>query len=185
VELWIALGLFAVALVLFAATLQRIRSVARRLDGLLREEQVAALLRPLDASERLRAIDEQLKAFRDQFAGLPRPLAAGDLAPLAERIARFEVILGDLRIRIDEQRARTAYTSDDEGGLPGRMRRTLAQHGFEMIHVLADVIEGATAEELRIPVEARRAGMTFKGTVTVADGRVTDVALKPANEVFP
>jgi hypothetical protein len=65
------------------------------------------------------------------------------------------------------------------------MRKTLAQSGFDMVHVLSDVIDGSSAEELRIPVEAKRGGMTYKGTVTVADGRVTEVALKPATEVFP
>jgi hypothetical protein len=185
VDVWIAPGLFALALLIFLAVLRRVGRIERRLEGALREEQVAALVRPLDAGERLRALEELLRGLRDQVAHLPPPLAAGDLTPLADRIARLEVVLGDLRIRIDEQRARTAYTSDDEGGLPGRMRRSLAQRGYEMVHVLSDVMEGATSEELRIPVEARRAGMTFKGTVTVADGRITDVALKPANEVFP
>jgi hypothetical protein len=176
---------FALALGLFALALRRISAVSRRLDGVVREEQLAAMLRPLEQSERLRGLDEQLRGLRDDLARRPKALEASDLAPLIERIARLEVILGDLRIRIDEQRARTEYVADDEGGLPGRLQRSLAQRGFEMVHVLADVVEGSNAEELRIPVEARRGGMTYKGTVTVADGRVTEVALKPATEVFP
>jgi hypothetical protein len=176
---------FALALCLFGLALRRISAVSRRLDGVAREEQLAALLRPLDAGERLRGLDELLRAMKDELARRAKPLEAADLAPLVDRLARLEVILGDLRIRIDEQRARTESAGDDEGGLPGRMRRSLAQRGFEMVHVLADVIEGKSAEELRIPVEARRGGMTYKGTVTVADGRVTGVALMPATEVFP
>jgi hypothetical protein len=176
---------FALALGLFALALRRISAVSRRLDGVAREEQLAAMLRPLEAGERLRGLDDQLRGLREELSRRAKPLEASDLAPLIERVARLEVMLGDLRIRIDEQRARTEYAGDDEGGLPGRMRRSLAQRGYDMVHVLADVIEGPSAEELRIPVEARRGGMTYKGTVTVADGRVTEVALKPATEVFP
>jgi hypothetical protein len=186
-----ALAATALAVVLFAWVLGRIGALGRRLDalqgpdGMLREAQVAALLRPLDMGERLRAADEQLRALRDEIARLPKPVVASDLAPLLDRFARLEVVLGDVRIRIDEQRARTEYAGDDEGGLHGRMRRSLEQRGFEMVHVLADPVDGAGADELRIPVEARRAGMTYKGTVTVADGRVTDVALRAAHEIFP
>lgn len=176
---------FALALGLFALALRRVSALARRFDGLSREEQVAALVKPLDAGDRLRALDEQLRALRDDLARRPKPLEAADLAPLIDRLMRLEVILGDLRIRIDEQRARTEYEPDEEGGLAGRMRKTLAQSGFEMVHVLGDVVEGASADELHVPVEARRGGMTYKGTVTVAEGKVTDVALKPATEVFP
>lgn len=175
----------ALALGLFALALRRVSALSRRFEGLSREEQVAALVKPLDAGERLRALDEQLRALKDDLSRRPKPVEVADLAPLVDRLARLEVILGDLRIRIDEQRARTEYTEHDEGGLPGRMRRTLEQSGFEMVHVLSDVVDGSSAEELRIPVEAKRGGMTYKGTVTVADGRVTEVALKPATEVFP
>ncbi len=190
-----ALAATVLAVLLFAWVLGRIGALGRRLDalhgslqgpdGMLREAQVAALLHPLDPGERLRAADEQLRALRDDVARLPKPVVASDLAPVLDRLARLEVILGDVRIRIDEQRARTEYTGDDEGGLHGRMRRSLEQRGFEMVHVLADPVDGAGADELRIPVEARRAGMTYKGTVTVADGRVTDVALRAAHEIFP
>jgi hypothetical protein len=186
-----ALGATALAVVLFAWVLGRIGALGRRLDalqgpdGMLREAQVAALLRPLDMGERLRAADEQLRALREEIARLPKPVVASDLTPLLDRFARLEVVLGDVRIRIDEQRARTEYAGDDEGGLHGRMRRSLEQRGFEMVHVLADPVDGAGTDELRIPVEARRAGMTYKGTVTVADGRVTDVALRAAHEIFP
>ena len=176
---------FALALALFALALRRIAALSRRFEGLSREEQVAALVKPLDAGDRLRTLDEQLRALKDDLSRRPKPAEVSDLAPIVDRLARLEVILGDLRIRIDEQRARTEYTEHDEGGLPGRMRRTLEQSGFEMVHVLSDVVEGTSAEELRIPVEAKRGGMTYKGTVTVADGRVTEVALKPATEVFP
>jgi hypothetical protein len=176
---------FLLALGLFALALRRVSELARRFDGLSREEQVAALVKPLDAGERLRALDDQLRALKDELSRRPKPLEAADLAPLIDRLMRLEVILGDLRIRIDEQRARTEYVADDEGGLAGRLQKSLAHSGFEMVHILGDVVEGASADELHVPVEARRGGMTFKGTVTVADGRVTDVALKPATEVFP
>ena len=175
----------ALALGLFALALRRVAALSRRFEGLSREEQVAALVKPLDAGDRLRTIDDQLRALKDDLSRRPKPVEAADLAPIVDRLARLEVILGDLRIRIDEQRARTEYTEHDEGGLAGRMRKSLEQSGFEMVHVLSDVVEGTNAEELRIPVEAKRGGMTYKGTVTVADGRVTEVALKPATEVFP
>lgn len=197
-ELRIAIGiaavLFAIALVLFAVVTRRIGSLQRKLDeSSARDEKLAAMLRPLDASERLRAVDEQLRALREELARLPKPVAAPEvaslmttaLAPILEKVPRLEAMLGDIRIRVDEQRAREAYTGDDDGGLPARMRRSLAQRGFEIVHVLGDVVEGANDDELRVPVEARRAGMTYKGTVTVADGRVTDIALKPATEIFP
>ena len=176
---------FALALGLFALALRRISAVSRRLDGIVREEPLAAMLRPLEQGERLRGLDELLRGLRDDLARRPKPLEAADLAPLVERIARLEVILGDLRIRIDEQRARTEYVDEDEEKLPGHLHRSLAQRSYEMVHVLADVVEGSSAEELRIPVEARRSGMTYKGTVTIANNRVTEVALKPATEVFP
>jgi hypothetical protein len=187
----VALAALSVAVVLFALSQRGIGAIVRRLDalqgpdGMVREAQVSALLKPLDLGERMRAADDQLRALREDVGRLPKPLVASDLAPLLDRLARLEVILGDVRIRIDEQRARTEYTGDDEGGLHGRMRRSLAQRGFEMVHVLADPVEGAAGDELRIPVEARRAGMTYKGTVTVADGQVTDVALRAAHEIFP
>ena len=187
----VALAATAVSVVLFAASQRRIGAIVRRLDtlqgpdGMVREAQVAALLKPLDLGERMRAADDQLRALREDVGRLPKPLVAADVAPLLDRLARLEVILGDVRIRIDEQRARTEYAGDDEGGLHGRMRRSLAQRGFEMVHVLADPVERTAGNELRIPIEARRASMTYKRTVTVADGQVTDVVLRAAHEIFP
>lgn len=184
-ELGITLVLFALALGLAVLALTRIRALAQRLPEFARADQLPALLKPLDPAERLRAVDEQLRTVREEIARLPKPLAATDLDPLLERVHRLEAMVADVRIRVDEQRARTAYSTEEEGGLAGRVVRDLEKRGFERVRLLHDVEVESSAEELRIPVEARRGGMTFKGTATVADGRVTDVALRSATEIFP
>jgi len=186
-QLGVTLLLVAVVLAAQWLLLQRLSQVDRRFDGVVRADDLRDLrtLAESAASDaRLRPLEESVRRLSDAVAKLPAPLEAKDLVPVQERLEMLARAIDELRHHVDELRTR----GPEPVVVPGsgaRVLRTLEQHGFDSIRIVGQVAGEEGGDSARVPVEARRAGMSFKGYVTLAEGRVADVSLKPVTEVFP
>ena len=183
----------AITLVLVWLVLQRVGKLDARFDGLARTsdlERTAAIAAEAAAAaatasdERHKRLEEGLRRIAESVGRLPPALEPKDLVPLQERLEAVTRALDELRHHVDELRSRDPQVAPAVA--PGaNVLRTLQQRGFESIRIVGDVAEDDSGETSRVPVEARRDGMSFKGFVTLEDGRVGEVALKPVTEVFP
>jgi len=183
-QLGVALVLLALVLVSLWLVVWRLARVERRVDGLARSDDVQKIVEAAGSDARFRPLEEGIRRVADSLGRLPTPLEAKDLVPLQERLELLARVTDELRHHVDELRSRDPIAAAELG--PGaRVLRTLEQRGFDSIRILAQVLEDEAGEAARIPVEAHRAGMSYKGFVTLEDGRVAEVALKPVTEVFP
>ena len=71
--------------------------------------------------------------------------------------------------------------------LLSEIERRLQADGYMNIHLLAEASEPPEdpGTEYRLPLEAHRDGVAFKGYVTIQDGRIVSERIKPAYEAFP
>ncbi len=176
-------GLAAVAL-----ALRRLRAGLARFDALPGSDDVRSAVAEAVAAgvERTRPLEDAVRRMGEALARLPAPAEAKDLLPVQERLELLARQVQELRLHIDELRARVAGTTTVEPVAPGlKLLRALEERGFESVHILGELAGDEGHELQRVPVEARRAGMSFKGHVTVEDGRLVEVALKPLTELFP
>jgi len=193
----VTLLILAITLALVWLVLQRVGRLEGRFEGLARTadvERVGAAAATSVASslttaadERTKPLDEGLRRVGESIARLPAPLEIKDLVPLQERLEALIRAIDELRHHVDELRSRDPQApAETATASPGAsVLRTLQQRGFESIRIVGEVAQDDAGEPSRVPVEARRAGMSFKGFVTLEDGRVGEVALKPVTEVFP
>jgi hypothetical protein len=163
--------------------LQRVGRLDQRLGGTARQEDLSKLADSAASDARLKPIEEGVRRLGEAIARLPAPLEAKDLVPVQERLELLSRVVDELRHHVDELRSREPGGADVGPG--AKVLRTLEQRGFDSIRILSQVSEDEAGASARIPVEAHRAGMSFKGFVTLEEGRVADVALKPVTEVFP
>jgi len=187
IEIAVAAGI-ALCLALVALALLRLRAGLARFDTLPGIEQVRSALVEAAAAgaDRTRPLEDAVRRMGEVIARLPAPAEAKDLLPVQERLELLARQVQELRLHIDELRARVAGTTTVEPVAPGlKLLRALEERGFESVHILAELTGDEGHELRRVPVEARRAGMSFKGHVTVEDGRLVEVALKPLTELFP
>jgi Na+-transporting methylmalonyl-CoA/oxaloacetate decarboxylase gamma subunit len=187
----VTLVVLAVVLVLLWLVLQRVGGIERRFEGLARSEELQQVARAVEAAAesaatdaRFHPLEEGVRRLGDAIARLPVPLEAKELVPLQERLELLARAIDELRHHVDELRSRDPQASVDVA--PGaNVLRALQQRGFESIRIVGGVADEETSDAGRVPVEARRAGMSFKGWVTLENGRVGDISLKPVTEVFP
>jgi hypothetical protein len=172
-----------VVLVAVAFLAHRVGHVQRRVESLPRSEDLQQLVASASNESRIGSLEEGVRRLADQIIALPAPLDAKDLVPVQERLEELARTVTELRHYVDDLRTRMPVGSDDHGS-GTRLLRALEQRGFESIHILGELSD-ESGEQLRVPVEARRGGMSFKGFVSLEDGRLTEVALKPVTEVFP
>ncbi|MSR46900.1 MAG: hypothetical protein EXS13_07540 [Planctomycetes bacterium] len=164
----------------------RLHSEFGRLDRLPTLADLKTISDAAMSDERLRPLADALRRMADQLASLPVPAEAKDLLPIQERLEMLARQLHELRLHVDELRARTPGGAGSEPVAPGaRLLRSLEARGFEHVHILGELVGDDGTELHRVPVEARRSGMSFKGHVTIEDGRLIEVALKPLTEIFP
>jgi hypothetical protein len=187
IEIVVAAGIVG-GLTAVAVALQRLKARLARIDSLPGPDDIRAAVVEVAAaaSDRTRPLEEAVRRMGESLARLPVPAEAKDLLPLQERLELLARQVQELRLHIDELRARIAGTTSVEPVAPGlKLLRALEERGFESVHILAELAGDEGHELQRVPVEARRAGMSFKGHVTVEDGRLVEVALKPLTELFP
>ncbi len=164
---------------------RRIERLEQDVATLPRGDELRGLIEAALPAARLVPVEEALRRLGDQVARLPAPVEPKDLAPLHDRLEQLARQIHELRHHIDELRARASEPSVAAVSPGGRLLRQLAERGFEHVHVLGELGTEEGIEPVRVPVEARRAGMSFKGYVTLEEGRLIEVALKPLTEIFP
>jgi hypothetical protein len=183
----VTLLVLALGLALLWLLVHRVGRLERRLEGLARAEDLKPVAQAAEAAAsdaRLRPLEEGVRRVADSIARLPSPLEPKDLVPLQERLELLARAVDELRHHVDELRLRGPQPPPDVA--PGaHVLRALEQRGYESIRIVGEAAGDNSGEESRVPVEARRGGMSFKGFVRLEDGRVAEVALKPVTEVFP
>ncbi len=140
--------------------------------------------------ERVAPLTQELQALRETVEAQPAPALPEHLEPLRLRMDSFAQKLSTLETALEklEARARADAAMDPTERaltISTRVIKRLAKEGFEHVKLLADVDSLDPHDEHKIPVEARRRGATFKGTLTLVDGQVKDSALQPCYEAFP
>jgi len=186
-EFGVTLLILAVVLALAWLVLQRVGALGRGVRELARAEDLRALARSAEAAgshERLQPIEESLRRLSDAVSKLPAPLEPKDLVPVQERLELLARAVDELRHHVDELRSR-GPDAVAAVGAGAQVLRTLQQRGFESVRIVGEIADEEPGDSARVPVEARRGGMSFKGFVTLEGGRVESVALKPVTEVFP
>lgn len=169
-----------------ASLLVRVRADLRRLEELPRIEEIRSVIAAAAQPDQLRPLEDAVRRMGDALARLPTPAEAKDLLPLQERLELLARQIHELRLHVDELRSRAAGGAAVAPVAPGaRLLRSLEERGFEQVRILSELVGDDGAELHRVPVEARRGGMSFKGHVTIEDGRLVEVALKPLTEIFP
>lgn len=146
-----------------------------------------ARLQPLERIEAaLLRLEELVQVLEQRSAALPPGLAREDLAPLDCRLAALHEDLGELR-RQAERRDSAAPAPAPTGPLDwrGTLQQHLEAQGYEAVKLMGPGEVQAAGGTLRSTVEARRKGVCFKGTATLEEGRVKDLFLRPAYDVFP
>lgn len=182
----VIVALVAVLLAWTAREVLRLRAGIAALAALPRLDDLRTLVDAAAAVERLRPLEETLRRMGEAVARLPAPAEAKDLLPLHERFEMVARQLDELRVRVDEVRARAPVAGAAAPVAPAQLLlRALEARGFERVHILGEIAPEEGGDPRRVPVEASRAGMSFKGFVTVEDGRLVEVALKPLTGIFP
>ena len=102
-----------------AVSLQRIRTIQRRLDRLPSLDDLQGAVTTVAAAERLRPLEESLRRMGDQLASLPAPAEVKDLLPLQERLEQLSRQLLELRLHVDELRAHAPAGADAVPIAPG------------------------------------------------------------------
>jgi hypothetical protein len=138
-------------------------------------EELAGLMR--DLAERVGAIEGAIEALPPPEPP-PAPVrvrVAEEVGPLLREVREIlEARIAELRREVRERR---------EEGVVEAIARALRARGFEGV----EIVEGPEPDgaRMRVTVEARRHGMTFKGPVLMEGSQVVDHGLKPATSMFP
>lgn len=186
-----ALLVLAVLCTLLWSVLQRVRLLEQRLRETLRAADLDAHLGPVHESlARLAPLAEQVAEQARRLDALPPAATPAEVEALRQDLADLRQPLGELEHKLETVLRQVLRLSDapgvEEESWRDRVRRALEAEGFVHVRLMRDDEPEEEADQrFRVPVEARRRGVSYKGAVTVAAGRVVDVALTPAYEAFP
>jgi hypothetical protein len=143
-------------------------------------------LEPLrdELSGRLREVADRVEAVERAIGALPRP----EPPPAPARVRVAEEVGPLVREAMEVLEARIAEVRRDvrdrqEDGVAETIVKALRSRGFDGV-VIVDGPE-SDGGRTRATVEARRHGMTFKGSVLMDGARVVDLGLRPATAMFP
>lgn len=185
-ETWVSLLLGGVAVLLVGVAIARVARVERGLVGLAKSDDLERIAQASAADARWKSLEDGLRRIGEQVAALPEPVEAKDFVPLQERLEELTRAVHELRAHVDDLRSRDlsgARTTPIGAG--GRLLRSLEERGYEDVRVLGEVRDDEPGEPARVPIEARRAGMSYKGFALLEEGRIVDLALRPVTETFP
>lgn len=181
--------LLAVVLIGFWMVLKRLR---------LLEERVREVPRPQDLERRFETLEDgvlrleaHLKRWAESSASLeqlPDRVSQATGSMLGDRLRRSEEHLAEMRQQLEQLLLQAMEAAPPEMAadpLSERLIRYLRREGFGSIRILTDLESADPLEEHRVPVEARRRGVSYKGSVMLYEGRVQDASLKPSYETFP
>lgn len=157
------------------AALQHLSSIDERLEKLAK-----SIERPrLDSvDEGLARLDEELRQIRAECGAL-----RGAVGGVREQLAG----LGEQLRDTGERPAIAAIAAEPSAG--ERIRATIEARlldlGYRDLCVLGELAGARLDERTEVRVEATRRQMPVKGTVTVRNGAVVDVALQSVVKTFP
>ena len=142
----------------------RVEGLVRRLSGLAErlEEALGALQQPPRAGEGGEAVQV--------------------MEEIRRRVVRLEELVKSIR---DAPPAEALPPPPERRGVRAEVEGWLLSEGFHDVHLPEDLSEVKDEGEYRIPLEAHRDGVAFKGEIVVRDGRVVEERLRPSYEAFP
>ncbi len=191
-DLGLILFLAALAGVGFWLVLQRIALLEQRMQSQVRAEDLARSLDPLRAALDRVAVEvqstlEEMRAARGA-GGDPEERSArhSDLKPLLEqqqKISSDLAAVNERLARIDRALGKEGESLDRQA-ISFRVQRSLEDEGFSAVFV-AEPGEPTESGGLRLLVEARKDGVSYKGAAMVEQGRVQSLTIRPAYQVFP
>lgn len=161
---------------------------------------VYLLARLVRSGEDLRGIARQqqllLGELRDRLARLEQERAVVDL----RRIEHLLIDARDGQVRLEDALLRSVEraapaVAQGPGRPPAsaveelieRVHNRLLAMGYERVQVVSarEQLEPLTAGRGEVLVEARRGGVIHKGKLSLAEGRILDVAMLPPYALFP
>lgn len=142
----------------------------------LREEVVTRLTSLQSCADQMATFETRIE---EMVRREPEPLDAESLAGMIRPLIREAVDSIDGRIRNVSDTIREVSEEAPEDAVV----RALTDRGFKDVQIVGPA--GEDGNRLRLFVEARRDGMTFKGPVFLDGSRVVEQRLSPAYPMFP
>lgn len=127
--------------------------------------------------------------LRDELGQIKQMLKQADLQyplhileDLQEAFARIEK-----RLELPVMAKAVSEETEEHLDIRGAIEKYLLPRGFARIHLLADPPDPMDDAEVeyKLPIEAIRDGVSFKGHVIFREGKIVSERLKPAYEAFP
>jgi hypothetical protein len=130
-----------------------------------------------------------IRDLKDELIAINKTLRENE----SERLLSLLEEIREACLRIERKVETPAVLKVPEGktaepvDLFTEIERRLRADGYSNIHLLADEAEPPDdpGAEYRLPLEAHRDGVAFKGHITIRAGRIVSERIKPAYEAFP
>jgi hypothetical protein len=193
---YVVIAGFGIAVVLLVAVLVAVRGIRIRiaalesgLAGIATREMVDALPAKLAPAEDLRPELAELRRSVERVQGALQALSIREAAPPAVLRVGEEVepllreAMESLDGRLREILGTLAADRQEELGFAEVMKRGLADLGYGQVRIVAG--PDWEGERILVRVEAKREGMTYKGSVYLDGNRVVEHRLSPAFPMFP
>lgn len=141
-------------------------------------------------SETARSVPETARIIPEDKTGPRLDELARDVASTKdslERVAAVQERLHDDTAYLLErvERLATALEQSRAGELSDRIHDRLGSRGFSDVRILGELTDVPVDAPLKVMVEARKSGISYKGFVVVADGNIVDEKMTSAHELFP
>jgi hypothetical protein len=181
--------LLAIVVIGFWIVMRRLRLVEERVAQVPRLQELERRFGSLeDGLLRVQTHFERWEKQATSLEKLPDAIGESLESTLGARIRKLEEHLAEMRQQVEQICLQTLESSPQEMAadpLSDRLIRYLRREGYGSIRVLTDLEAADPLEEHRVPVEARRRGVSYKGSVVLFEGRVREVFLQPSYEAFP
>jgi hypothetical protein len=169
----------------------RFLQLSQSIEALRRSNEPRAKVVSGEEGERDRGEEvSRIVSTLERLSDLSRDVEAG-VGRLASRVDALESALGARVDRLGEsllarqlEASHGSATSDRGDPLEARLRAEFAARGFTVLRLMGDVA-AVGDEPTRVPIEAVRQGVTYKGHVVLAGGRIVDEKLSSGTDVFP
>lgn len=139
--------------------------------------------------EKLAGEFSKLKDLQKDLADLKQSGCRVEIEPLQSALMDIRRALSRLeqQMEVKDRITPEEQHETEEMGLGRLIELRLENLGFHRIGIVGDMTEAEEDPEgeYRLPLEAYRDGVAYKGYVTVCGGRIVEEMVKPAYEAFP
>jgi hypothetical protein len=173
-------------MVLFLLGLAVLFLIKSRLER--RMEQLAGELNGIQ--ELKEKLDSILPEFEEKLGPIRQSLQMNEGESVSRQLKEIQGIVMKLEQKMDRHAAIKPVSDGDPGkplDLYEEIEKRLKARGFKNISILVESPEETESKEgeVKLPLEAYRGGVAYKGFAILKEGRIVSEQIKPAYEAFP